>query len=54
MAVIDPGALRELRRRFGGRILVPDDPGYRGARRFDPENLFHLNANIPPSAGARG
>jgi hypothetical protein len=22
--------------------------------RFDPENLFHLNANIPASTSARG
>jgi FAD/FMN-containing dehydrogenase len=33
MAIIDPGALRALRRRFGGRVLGPDDPGYHDARR---------------------
>jgi FAD/FMN-containing dehydrogenase len=33
MAVVDPAALRELRRRFRGRLLAPDDPGFDQARR---------------------
>jgi hypothetical protein len=28
MAVIDDAALRELRRRFQGQVIAPDDPGY--------------------------
>jgi FAD/FMN-containing dehydrogenase len=33
MAVIDDAALRELRRRFQGQVIAPDDPGYDQARR---------------------
>jgi hypothetical protein len=34
MASIDQAALRELRRRFQGQVIAPDDPRYDRARRI--------------------
>lgn len=39
---------------FRGEWIRPNDTGYDDTRRqrWDPENVFHLNANIQPATPA--
>jgi hypothetical protein len=52
------GAIEALRASMHGAVIGPDDPDYGEARKvwngYDPDNVFHRNANIKPAeAGVR-
>jgi FAD/FMN-containing dehydrogenase len=49
---VDPVALRELRRRFQGQLLVPDEPGYDDARRVTNAMVDKRPAVIARCAGS--
>jgi FAD/FMN-containing dehydrogenase len=52
MAVVDPVALRALRRRFQGQLLTPGEPGYDDARRLTNAMVDKRPAAIARCAGS--
>ena len=45
---VDSRAVDDLATSFGGSLIRPDDTTYDEQRKYDPNNFFRLNQNIPP------